>query len=1852
VSEFEGTRLALSRARSDLAARRAELYRTQQDKVRLEARLARAHRERPAGSEQARRLSEELERARAEEARERDEVRAHETAVAELEGAFSGLANPRDALARLSAETPILLLPVRLETRFRRIQSVEGRSSDELWVRIFPDDCAVDTFEETLSVDEVAGGTRFWIAAWAAGGIESQRRAAWRDLVAAHGTGRAAWIVKQHAPQGPEPVKAGESDVLLVIPTEELPPQAQQDALATYWKAVWRADGARGATDQAAAAVAQSLGISPADASTLIARDRPANLTTRPVPPRPISEVVVEVAWLALPAAQDLKTRSWTTPAQVHVLPDCFVVLGYQDDKVVFEAQGAPIPSPLVAGPDPSAPPDEQLKHGPDGELSVPDAMRWMVDFDRAVQVGMGIKVPLDAARVDFSRPITRVIAIGLRLSDDADAGRARLEALLRSHRYGQAGFALVPQGTPTSNTEGDDAGYRRDEDTEAAYDALFGATNRLTSSPDWWQRQDGQWLADALGVDLQLFDGVLNASERDFAEARAMNRALWPATLGYTLETMLHPVLGATQVDATRWFYTHFVAGRGFLPCLRIGDQPYGVLPVGALAQWAHATGEPIPLVGGLQAPDAFSSYLPGLQNVLATMRADWATLARAVSFVGKPGDAHQLLLDVIGLHPASVEFHQRYAESLHHIFNRAKYQSLGAQLLESIQVRGLQDPALELLRRLGYQGAVEPDALQRFFFTRAQRLNGPVIDDRPLSESDPIRAYTADDRNYIEWLADSARQSFEDLRLERGFRDDRAPDALLYLMLRHALLLGYWDGGLRLHLARGAMEPATVSLARREPAAIHVAQGHGVSESRFVPLYSKDERVTGDPNVTVAERVGQLIGADRAASALADQLSALDLLKRTPTARLERCLAEHVDTASYRLDAWLLGLVHLKLAAMRYRDRRDDTGAGGEATVEMRRGIHLGAYGWLEDLQRKAPLPPVQLSEDLAAIFGAGNGPPLLSDPANGGYVLAPSLTQATTAAILRAGYLANASPQAPEALAVNLSSSRVRTALGLIEGIRNGQPLGALLGYRLQRGLHENHAPLELDRFIHALRQQFPLVANQLASTRDASAAVETIEANNVVDGLRVLEHVRLPGNGSYPFNLPLPGAAPAEAAAVDAEVERLRDAHDALADLALAEGVHQSVLGNYDRAAATMDAYAKGTFPPQPEVIRTPRSGTTLTHRVGIHLEAGTSSPVAVSASPRGHAQAMVNKWLATILPDADEIACRVEWLDPVTRTPQEETVTQRDLALQPIDLLYIASLDGEAAMGELDDRIVRHVMDKRTPRSDAVLTLLHTVRLPAPMKTFFEVAPLLRHLRAVLLRSRPLVPTDLALPGEAERAQDATQSIDNDRVTKVRDALSTLSAALAAFDANALTIDAAIDEAIVVFERASRFGLQQVGWGFLYEWRRRTFSKVLSRIQDVVTQWQQRLADFVARFAAYQQESGSMTSDERFDALIRLDGLLAALPISPRPASPAAYEVALDGPGNTQSRRRLFADKLEAVQAILETADPKLAALLAAVDLELPLTAFDITPLSVDDMTHDLEVFKQDLDARVRTLRAEVEKRLQRSQDELDVHDASSSAAVRVSSLQTAGRALLGEDVTLVPEFTFGAAQAAEVANAYAASDTLTDYLQTVKKVAFPVDDWLHGVARVREKLFAWEQAALLAPTLGGTEPVLSPIQLPFRAGDGWLALEFDPRQELDTERLLYTAHHAVDPDAAAATCGLLIDEWTEVLPTRDETVGLAFQYDRPGSEPPQTWLLVTPQRIDGAWQWTDLLGALEESLELAKLRAVEPTQVDSTPYARFLPATASAVTLHGLSIAANYSRVNDVNAFIERATDG
>ena len=88
--------------------------------------------------------------------------------------------------------------------------------------------------------------------------------------------------------------------------------------------------------------------------------------------------------------------------------------------------------------------------------------------------------------------------------------------------------------------------------------------------------------------------------------------------------------------------------------------------------------------------------------------------------------------------------------------------------------------------------------------------------------------------------------------------------------------------------------------------------------------------------------------------------------------------------------------------------RAPQGDDGQGQGA----RTGVYLGAYAWLEDLRPAPPRGiPVELPPDLEQAFG--QGAPIVRDPRNGGYIHAPSLPQARTAAVLRSGYLANATP-----------------------------------------------------------------------------------------------------------------------------------------------------------------------------------------------------------------------------------------------------------------------------------------------------------------------------------------------------------------------------------------------------------------------------------------------------------------------------------------------------------------------------------------------------------------------------------------------------------------------------------------------------------------------------------------------------------------------------------------------------------------------------------------------------------------------------------------------------------------------
>jgi hypothetical protein len=1799
--------------------------------------------------------------------------------------------DPRQHAGQMNDDIPVALFPLRLETRFKTVAARAGQQQ-QLWVRIYPDECLVDTFEELLSETELYSARIFWREFFHAAGTEEDQRAAWRALVASHGSGRATWIIKNFrplnrlTPDDPlgdpalelKPQSKAAGDVILVVTVDNTVTGDEKTALTDFWTAMWNADGDSNLESAALNDLKGAVGADRAD--ELVTNFAPYNLTENPAPDFTRGTSAVRVSFLSLPSADDVsaKTRSWMKAAEAELLPERFVLLGYQKDgqgfKEVLSALSAPVQAPFAVSPDPTADPESQFQFDEHGNLIVGDDLRWMLDFNEAVRRGMGFRVnltPQQAAGFD------RLFVLGIRLGSDAAKGKTELESLFQHHYFSRTGFAFLPQGSPTNNTDDGDSAYSRGDDPDSSYDFLFKGKAQFDETDQWLDKRDGQWFAECLGIDTDWLKQVPHAGGVDQSESRAMNVALWPATLGYFMDTLLQPVFNDDAIYYARWFFNHFVSGRGMIPAIRIGRQPYGIFPTSAFSriQWVFGQ-EKVSYIDYSrrfqeQRGTAFKDWLWQFKGVLDQLYNRWRTQSDSASRVGmQNGDPHQMLLDIVGLHPDSVEFYQRYANTKTQEHNIAAIWQLFINW-QTLPANELHNQAFALLQLLGYAGAETPLLFDLFWKVTANQLNGPVIQDGPLSETDPLRNVTTNDHNYIEWLQEWGVSSFDIVRVQDGFIDNKWPNALLYVLLKHALELGYYDAGVRLLDDAQLLDDQAKRTLRTEPyffqiptattvVATAAAVGTSAEKSRYELLYTPNAQATGDSRTSVVDYLTRGIGTLFATRYLTEQLDALNHLARTPTARLERTFAEHLDCCSYRLDAWMTGLINFQLQSMRYARRGDQEGV--EEGVSYRKGIYLGAYGWLENVRPKNKvLTPVGLTGDLDEIFNAqqpeGQNAPLVSDNQNEGYIHAPSVNHAITAAILRNGYISNATPSQPDLLKVNLSSERVRLALGIIEGIRNGQSLAALLGYQFERGLHDRYNFAECDQFIYPLRLLFPLYTQP--EDLPEGVSIESIEARNVVNGVNLVRFVKnaAPANQKYPFGFPntkLPDASSAQKDAINAEIDRLLDLYDAVADLAIAEGVHQVVMGNYDRAAATLDAYGQATFPPIPEVVQTPRSGIALTHRVALHLETGVA--INPSDNPRVKAEPAMNRWLNDVLPAATKVSCKVSYTDASTAISKDTFVNLHNLGLQPLDLLYVMAPDNLQARSELEDR-VRDVVLRDAGlkvRADLLGQISHIESKPGDF-SFFEIAPLVRSLRALLLRSRTLRPTDAALPTDAKTQNAGSVTLDRTRVDFLPGALSNIATTkLTPLQSQLQTdldavyadpdnpdpspllpnIDKYLATIIEICGDLGRYGLPQTGFGIFYETKAGIFKQLLKKADDVAKRWQDKLNEYDALMATLP---GIADEDQRIALLAQAERVVSTTSTDATGKTSAQFETIVNAKADD------FRDKKKDFEDFQKSTKTTLLDFLKDFEALLPVTDFDVQDVSDDDEKKRVIVLAEDIQTRVGQLIADLEHRVDTLNDKLNDYDASADAEERLQILTETARSVFGDEFILVPSFTLPANQASEWNNAYMNRATLLDYQKTDLKNDFPVDDWLYGTARVREKMRHVENVLFLTEALDTKAPQLEPVQFPFSADAPWMALEFPPdaKEKLERELLLYTAAYAKNFDGTQAQCGLLLDEWTEVVPGETETTGVTFHFDKPNSEPPQVILLATPTQFTGAWKWDDLVNTLHETLDMARARAVEPQQLDKTELSVFLPATIMATTWQPITIAADLAVVNN-----------
>lgn len=1867
------------------------------------------------------------------------------------------------AIGLFSDSLPILLFPVRIETKFIRDEQSIPR---QLWVRVYPDDIAIETHEPLLTPEEFEAGAQYFRDIWPAlpdpvpNDWRQIFRGAWRRLVEAFGPERGAWILRVIEDENfvlnvksviDEPRRTLTDTTPLFEVTFD--PALQTDLNNKTVPASWTSEFADvgfplSGTEQVSEVQAGSewqihdpesqriyrvahrasqLGVSIVDEPRFKVESRQLfEVAFVSALQNDLDNETVPLAWAqeftnqGLPLSDNVRVRlalagelweindigkrqtyqvmrrsdrlvisaidpprfkptedvpvrpeSWSEAARSYVMPDRFVVRLYRAREdasdeatqsgvthvLVRQEEGAPIPHPLHVGPAPFPVEQETAQGSGDGDEDTPEQVpdffdeesKWIENFDRAVDVGMGFRIDLtdeDRQKGYFSR----VVVLGIKSSMNADQSAEIVDRLVGSHQYTE-GFAFVRQGTPTNNTSEAQAGYASNEaGGDGSFERVHGPP---LSAADTWR--DGPRVASALGIPVSAFAHTHRANETEDRNAQRMLGALWSATWGYYFGAMMNGVLPANDINALRSHFIRFVHGRGPYPAIRVGNMPYGILPVMGLKQDMPPE--------DTQASEPFDRML---RRFLLRLYPKWlamATDADAVPRAGGSNDPDKEFIEILGMEASGRHVHVRSIISELYLWNLLRFlqPTLFNPGFPSSLISRLQ--SLIPRTRLGTASAADGKARQ-----------GIVLGDTYL-------------KNWWERFEASKEQSrtlFRQLVPESGSQDYEWPQILNTIPWNPA---PPFDGPL-----------VTDDPLSEEYSLEGSPADAGDTKTNYITWLKEQDLATIRDDETAGEQSNSLLFQLLRRSILLEGTSIfgnarpsqdwLDDLARLPTAELERLLIESLDVSSHRLDAWITSLAARRLVSLR---------------AHVPQGIQLGAFGWVEDVKpREKP---------------------------GGGFIHAPSISHAATAAVLRSAYLTHANGENAGVMAVNLTSERVRRSLWLLQGIREGQELGALLGYRFERGLHDRSGGpdgLELDQYISAFRRLYPLkVVERPDDQAEEDDAAEAVAARTVVDGRKLLENrenIPFGKQGLPPGPSRWPWAGPArEYDAIQEVLNSLEDSLDALGDLALAESVYQPVQGNYQRAGALLDTLAGSGRPPEPEVVATPRSGINLKHRVAM-LFTGNAMPAnAWPQTPRGAAEPYLNGWAGQLLGDPTKIKCTLRFPSSSTTgtgsVEQTKVLSLKDLGLGPLDFLHLSQFPATGEATELEERIAYHIRrpwvhmvvslhGRPTNRPASMPVLDNTSSYPGgALETFswphtigtnedallivglslnqaaafgrsvkFGDRPLQklgRHINAErdsvrveiwYLLAPPVGTSDIsvtlnmaqhAVAGAASFSQmDMNNPIGTASVIRDYGIGNSITSTLVASTAGTVLLD--------VWSKLGSIGHHTAAEQQTKLWVGRVAAAANDddNVQGGMSYAAPGEGDYTMRWilpfrVEFKRNDALDSDDVPMSTVLPLAREMQRLVANARALSPLDLQLPEEAAGPNEFAEPPDVSQQRAAERVplynllkqrLVTANSNAPGAFesltqvrdvlkdnSATDDSRRNALFEASYFGVQGAIR-VDLSDQELDAQVANVSGQVSKRHKACQEALAAADAAfdNTDLARIEQatrhLVTGFKALFGEGFTVLPPFAPNNRD--ELALVLDGQNTAA--LLNGENERWP-ELWLQQVARVRPEIHRFESVAMLAQALSGKERLTLRVgQLPHGGSDRWLALPFKQNDdsELRQGTLSLVVHIPGQFSAGGEYAGLVLGDWDEIIPGDTETTAVAFNFNQPDAEPPQSILIAASPESgadQGVWTWDALVDCVESTLDLAKVRAVDLDALRE--FGRFLPALYAPISL-------------------------
>lgn len=648
-----------------------------------------------------------------------------------------------------------------------------------------------------------------------------------------------------------------------------------------------------------------------------------------------------------------------------------------EDKQIDQAALSLPLPGKPPAQPE-----------NPDDPGEPDDRNRWWASWETAKAVGLGGEWLLPAGMTPQNITALYVVGIG---DETPDAHfKAQVDA---------GELSVLRLGAPTNTVRGaaaaslgqDPADWRKvaqarlrqrlDPQQPAAMDAGRGVQQHLS------------------GAALPFFPGADLADETE--ESHRMVRALWPALWGHWLRDLWQQ--GDDAYRAGFWAMEHLYP-EGPLAPLRIGDQPYGLLPVTALGQWETTVSADAEVAAQRQLEVAMA-------RELSELRSRWADAARGEIrtndndpskrfprriVVGKSTEQFMDLLgqDALSQRYLSRQFTPAWVQAAPHQLNAGQQQQFDDLLRRAYSAASarLGDGSAASYLANGYWRRSILPLVQPWRMIYRHR-HGEMRERLPLAR-------------FVSLLFDFfPTQDPEDDDLERIFKrfwvlDEHGeyqlgalPNSLLIRLLIYACQTTFaWR-----RFATGSLPERRV-LRLQQKMALELADM--LDNPAWQDLVTDEQ--TGEP---------------------------VAFLLRIPAERrnqFERALRATLDSAAHRIDPWITGFAWQRLK---------------QHGASPRRAHRLGAYGWVD---------------------GPFDGQP---GPTDAGRLHTPSYNQTLAALILRDKFLSSdrarsANDGGRNPWEMNITASKARLAEEIADEVRMGFHIYEIVGRHVENiiGVHQ--------------------------------------------------------------------------------------------------------------------------------------------------------------------------------------------------------------------------------------------------------------------------------------------------------------------------------------------------------------------------------------------------------------------------------------------------------------------------------------------------------------------------------------------------------------------------------------------------------------------------------------------------------------------------------------------------------------------------------------------------------------------------------------------------------------------------